>query len=556
MIRRLRLYFLLIVALAVPQAAVSATDTTADNNNWTNIGTANVYDPFLWIPFGMAGDTWDLQVAESVENPGIYKIYDIYTTCPSVLDGSFVLTDPAKGSYMIIDTRESNNVKVTEFALNVSDSGYGEYLFEQRDPGTCKSGVIRFPVGAIHFGLKEVNADTKGYYNTVPYEIKLPNGPDGSVTLSDTNGLCGIDGKATFNVTHGKDAVRLKIGVFEGKHDPNSVEFDLYDRTLESGKDFDGGDYEVSLPYSGWQTVAVISVDSEGDWMEGTTHYFFNSEFNPDEWVSLGKVDFQDDTFLPIYGVFEISDTRKVELLESKLTPNYYRVMNPWDNFPNPDVIEGLAFHSGHTHYFDLDATYHPMMVAIPESPMGVSVKGQELTISHQFRGNMLVDHMFKFRANGINLNIGGQDFIAGQNGVFAVSVPENYHPRNLMITVVNSDNEPIEGATFKVVGAESASGETDERGYADFFLGGLEGTTREVEILADGYKPYPLTLTFEDEADLTETVVLEKGSGIDEVDADAAAPRYYNLQGIEIDKPAKGIYIERRGSKVTKIIR
>ncbi len=150
----------------------------ANETHWKNIGTANVYDPFLWIPFGKPGDTWNLQVSESVENPGVYKIYDIYTSCPSVLDGSFFLTDPEKGSYMIIDTREPDNVKVTEFALNVSHSVYGEYFFAQRDPGTCKSGIIRFPVGAIHFNLSEVNADINGYYNynTVPYEIKLPNG--------------------------------------------------------------------------------------------------------------------------------------------------------------------------------------------------------------------------------------------------------------------------------------------------------------------------------------------------------------------------------------------
>lgn len=555
MIKQLRLCLLLLLSVAGLQQTIATPDT---ENTWDPKGSSEVYDPFLWQPFGMKGDTWELKIAESVENPGVYKIYDIYTTCPSVLDGNFALTDPEKDSYMVIDTRESENVQIIEFALNVKEQSFGYYEFEQRTAGTFKNGIIRFPVEAIHYGLENVNLDTKGYYNTVPYEIKLPEAPEGYVSLSNISGLCGADNKVTFDVSKGKDAKGIRIAVYEGKHDPNSADFDLYTRTVESGNDLEEGPYELSLPYNSWQTAVVISIGDDGDWMDGTTQYFFSSDYNPEEWTSLGMVDFQDDTFLPIMDVFDILDPWKVELLESKTTPNYYRVLNPWDNYPDPDIIEGLVFHTGHNHYFDLDATYHPMLVAIPETPMGISIEGKELTIEHIYRGNMLNDHQFQFRRNGVACNMGDRNFFANQEGVFSVSIPENYFLRNLMFTVKNSDNTLLKGAEFKVVGASVASAVTDANGYADFFLGGLDGTSREVEILLDGYEPYRFTVPFENEVEIIETVVLKTNSGVNgiEVNAGNESPKYYNLQGIEIEKPAQGVYIERRGNTVTKVIR
>lgn len=46
-------------------------------------------------------------------------------------------------------------------------------------------------------------------------------------------------------------------------------------------------------------------------------------------------------------------------------------------------------------------------------------------------------------------------------------------------------------------------------------------------------------------------------GSGVDDIvvdeEASVAAPVYYNLQGIRVVNPESGIYIVRRGNKVTK---
>jgi len=50
-----------------------------------------------------------------------------------------------------------------------------------------------------------------------------------------------------------------------------------------------------------------------------------------------------------------------------------------------------------------------------------------------------------------------------------------------------------------------------------------------------------------------TLTLTLHDYAGIEDVGADLAAPRYYNLQGTEVTDPATGLYIVVRGSRVTK---
>lgn len=42
--------------------------------------------------------------------------------------------------------------------------------------------------------------------------------------------------------------------------------------------------------------------------------------------------------------------------------------------------------------------------------------------------------------------------------------------------------------------------------------------------------------------------------SGIESVEAEAAEPVYYNLQGVRVDKPAKGLYIRVQGRKASKV--
>ena len=62
------------------------------------------------------------------------------------------------------------------------------------------------------------------------------------------------------------------------------------------------------------------------------------------------------------------------------------------------------------------------------------------------------------------------------------------------------------------------------------------------------------VALSSEAEPKVTIADVLEKYSGIEQVESEGeGAPLYYNMQGIRVLDPAPGIYVVRRGDKVTK---
>jgi hypothetical protein len=46
---------------------------------------------------------------------------------------------------------------------------------------------------------------------------------------------------------------------------------------------------------------------------------------------------------------------------------------------------------------------------------------------------------------------------------------------------------------------------------------------------------------------------VSSEAAGVEGIDVETAAPVYYNLQGVEVANPQNGLYIVKRGNKVTK---
>lgn len=51
-------------------------------------------------------------------------------------------------------------------------------------------------------------------------------------------------------------------------------------------------------------------------------------------------------------------------------------------------------------------------------------------------------------------------------------------------------------------------------------------------------------------------TTLVPHGTGVEAIEADTnAAPVFYNLQGVQIDKPSAGVYLVRRGAKVSKVL-
>jgi hypothetical protein len=71
---------------------------------------------------------------------------------------------------------------------------------------------------------------------------------------------------------------------------------------------------------------------------------------------------------------------------------------------------------------------------------------------------------------------------------------------------------------------------------------------------LVRGYA-LPRTEAFTTKAATKYAFVVDESTAIEEIEAEEAEVEYYNLQGVKVENPEKGIFIKKQGNKATKVI-
>lgn len=149
-----------------------------------------------------------------------------------------------------------------------------------------------------------------------------------------------------------------------------------------------------------------------------------------------------------------------------------------------------------------------------------------------------------------------------------------NYNEQRYMIINLSEDNGDNTGYFMKVltqwanesegkpeidVADNSEITKTDKMAIVDLqdvnLMEMLENVDQlKIQANPEGGNPFNLTSVV-----LTNTLPddLDTGvNGIESITSILEAPIYYNLQGVRIEKPAKGLYIEVEGNKATKVLR
>lgn len=108
-------------------------------------------------------------------------------------------------------------------------------------------------------------------------------------------------------------------------------------------------------------------------------------------------------------------------------------------------------------------------------------------------------------------------------------------------------------GTSMTVSGEMVADNETNMQLHLGLQLGD-EQTYKDLYVSAE----FSITAQFDEEEVVlvffVEKAVGELGSGVEGIESDSnAAPVYYDLQGRKVDNPANGLYIVKKGSKVSK---
>lgn len=168
---------------------VTATyQTEANPEVFKSLGMAQYTDDILTALFNLSNTTYEVEIQESVDNPGKYRLVNPYGEAfPYNEPGDW---DDSQDYYMVIDARNPNAVIIPEQALGL-DWGYGmlsiwsladNYLGQGAPEsyiapyvGTLVEGVITFPQKSLLMSLAGYNNGTYYYANTnSAFKVVLP----------------------------------------------------------------------------------------------------------------------------------------------------------------------------------------------------------------------------------------------------------------------------------------------------------------------------------------------------------------------------------------------
>lgn len=228
-------------------------------------------------------------------------------------------------------------------------------------------------------------------------------------------------------------------------------------------------------------------------------------------WTSLGNATFMDGWVLPAFGIDQTDPANQyeVELQQNSDNKNIYRLVDPYHgNSPAASYNE-----STQTGYIQFDVT-DPDHVTFEAVEAGFA--NTQLGVTKFYCINMLASlmDMYNASADAIIADLGDiAPFTTFKDGVVSLG------------NTIGNENKPIYDACF-----------------------GIQG---------EKYAGYSWVDTNDNPDDMTAKIIFPE-TGIDNVVAgETDAPvKYFNLQGIEVAKPAAGqVVIRKQGNNATKFM-
>lgn len=502
--------------------AQKAPVTAAEEETWTDFGTAKFYDGWVMPAFGITPDmfSWNVPVKKSSRGE-IYKLVDPYHQ-----SGLTLLFDAARITFpftataydIVIDCTNPEVVKMdyqpgvqfkagyldkmlpvqislnTMYTLLEANGISGDQLAGCGYISTLYGNVITLKGACVGQANQTVDqAGSRFRYETYNTIIKLPGAKDFDLEANVTE-TCMHQGANTITFKKGADVATVKYSLYEGERlNSSDSNFDaLESQNKFTAIDANAASFGVTSSYAqtGLVSVLVAGYDATGRRVAQTNGVYIQHANDADQWKDLGEGTFTED----LIGMMYVEDsqvpnpqpwgatTYKVNVQENKSTKGLYRIVNPYKS-AWPHVAKN-KHESDHNYYLTIDAT-NPEQVYIPYSFVGFDA-GEDL----------------------------GCDYI---------------------ISVNDFDSKP----DAKLWGKLNDGVITlPEESVYDFTV-------------ADS-TPYTT-------CDGQFKLVLPAGSGIEGVmtDGDADAPvEYFNLQGQRILNPAAGqLVIRRQGAEVSKIV-
>lgn len=333
----------------------------ADEETWKPMGTGYLRDDLLTSYYRFDSYfEFEVEVEQSEQTPGRYRLVNAYRNCPNIGTGEF----PSDiKNYIVVDASVPDEVRIEQgLAGFYVHPGKTLAVWSQADyqasymnsPYTAKQeglygmideGNIYFPQGTLLVNPWEGDEMEPGALNDAiwiiannhgKFHLRLPGAPDFEVkSISVADELS--DGKVDYTVTLGNEVEYALCAVFEGEWNDDDVD------NMKSGKTPTvriEGSTTISFPYDkdGQHTLIVIPYYNGKDHAPGFLTREWN--FSKGDWNDVGTGTYTEAILssneMNKYGLTYPEYTYEVKIQQHATDKGRIRLVNPYgEGYPN-----------------------------------------------------------------------------------------------------------------------------------------------------------------------------------------------------------------------------
>ena len=242
---------------------------------WTSLGEGTLTDDVITAAFDIENQVFTVEIQESDNTPGMYRIVDPY------IDNRYSLRASESGSssnyscYLVIDCTNPDAVTIAKQNMGILGTDLGDFQMESTSPGTLVNGVITFPQNGLVLTFSKYPGDFPANGSGL-FKVVLPGASDvaaPAVTVAYLGSF--IDGSsattnAVFSFTLNETATSYKFAVVEGNITKDEAALTvtagkIVDGSLESTEGTASGNVLHPLTVSGTFTVVAVPFNAEGE---------------------------------------------------------------------------------------------------------------------------------------------------------------------------------------------------------------------------------------------------------------------------------------------------
>lgn len=344
----------------------------SSETEWTLLGTGKYTDDIL-TNTGLESKTWDVQIYESKDTPGFYRVENPYGNgnCPyfeAPFESCDFMLHAEVPEHVWMEYVELKNIdfglaEEGEYCPGYTGDYAGYYIsqgyFDAETAiamgmasGTMLGGNITFEPETLildfpHYGQEGLSlaANLKGKFC-----VSLPGASDFKFSIENTD-IC-TDTDLTIKYSAGADIAEVKYDIYPGMLSFETTDEDLFSKVKAEGKTASGGSVNVA-PKFGINTVAFAAIAPNGDIVGKKTFYCFGQQANANEWKSIGKAEYSEDVLASIYPNDVDNVKYEVDIEESVSTPGRYRIADLYGPaYPYyQNLVDDENILTGHTHH-------------------------------------------------------------------------------------------------------------------------------------------------------------------------------------------------------------